>query len=182
MEKDWEKGAFAYMVELYRWNNKINLTGVKETDATDVLIKPSVEMLDFIPEKCRVFDVGSGGGIPGIILAINRPNAEFLLVDSDQRKCSFLSHVSGMLKLSNVRVVRGRVEKLCKQADYAGTGDVVVSRAVVREEVFACSAGFLKPGGLVILHHSSKPFEPDARFEPLPGNEFADPFRFILPL
>ena len=168
-----------YLSELYRWNKKINLTSVQEKDAIEVLVKPSIGMVEFIPEKGRVLDVGSGGGIPGIVLALNLLGCEFVLVESDGKKSSFLTHVAGMLKLKNVRVVRERAEKLAASGEYAGSADVVVSRAVKREGVLAVSAGLLKPGGRVVLHRSSKPFKADPRFEPAGHNEFADCFRLV---
>jgi 16S rRNA (guanine527-N7)-methyltransferase len=169
----------AYLSELYRWNKKINLTSVNEKDAMKILVEPSLAMLEFLPDKGRVVDAGSGGGIPGIILAMRLPNCEFLLVDSDQKKSTFLTHVAGMLKLSNVRSVRERVEKLAKTEGYAGTADAIVSRAVKREDVFSASVGLLKQGGRIILHRSTKPLEPDARFELAGHNDSADFFQRI---
>jgi 16S rRNA (guanine527-N7)-methyltransferase len=174
-----DKRLSAYLSELYRWNKKINLTSVNEKDAVKILVEPSLGMAEFMPEKGRVVDIGSGGGIPGIILSLRFPECEFLLVDSDGKKSAFLAHVAGMLKLTNGRAVRERSEKLAVMAGFSGTADVVVSRAVKREDVFASAVGLLKPGGLVILHHSSKPLEPDTRFEPVGNNEFADCWRMV---
>ncbi len=174
-----DKRISAYISELYRWNKKINLTSVKEKEAVDVLVKPSLGMVEFIPEKAVVFDVGSGGGIPGVVLALNLPACEFFLVESDGKKSAFLTHVAGMLKLTNVRVVRERAEKLAAASEFSGSADAVVSRAVKREDVLSAAAGLLKARGVAVLHRSSKPFETDPRFEPAGGNEFADCLRLV---
>jgi len=121
-----------YLAELYRWNKKINLTSVAEEVAREVLVKPSIAMLEFLPIGGQVFDIGSGGGIPGIVLAIYRSEGRFTLVESVGKKAVFLMHVTRLLKLANVKVEAKRAEKLSADPAFAGTADAVVSRAVRR--------------------------------------------------
>ncbi len=168
-----------YLSELYRWNRKINLTSVKEHEAQEVLVKPSLAMLEFMPAQkgLEVFDIGSGGGLPAIILAIHLPDIRFTLVESDRKKSVFLTHIAGLLGLKNVRVVCERSEKLAKMEGYAGCADVVTSRAVKREDVFAASNGLLKPGGIVIIHHSPREIEDDPRFIFSGKNQSVDCYR-----
>ncbi|MBI5178746.1 MAG: 16S rRNA (guanine(527)-N(7))-methyltransferase RsmG [Nitrospinae bacterium] len=165
-----------YLAELYRWNKKINLTSVAEEVAHGVLVTPSLAMLEYLPVGGEVFDIGSGGGIPGIVLAIYRPDSRFTLVESVGKKAVFLTHVARLLKLGNVRVAAVRAEKLACDPAYAGTADAVVSRAVKREDVVAAAKGLLKPGGRVIVHRSPKDAPDVPGYSLIGKNGFADCF------
>jgi 16S rRNA (guanine527-N7)-methyltransferase len=169
----------AYLSELYRWNKKINLTAVANVDAEKLLVEPSFAMMEFIPGRAKVFDIGSGGGIPSIVLAIKMPDCEFTLLESDGKKAVFLAQVAALLKLSNVTVVRERAEKAAITPKYSGKGDVVTSRAVRSDVVFSAGNGFLRQGGRVILHRSSKENLADPRFELFGKNRFAECFTLI---
>lgn len=151
-----------YLEELYRWNKKVNLTSVARDKAQAVLIEPSFAMAEFFPpgDKLEIFDIGSGGGLPAIPLAIRFPQHRFTLVESDRKKSIFLQHAALLLGLKNVRVLNERSEKVSQNPAYAATADVVTSRAVKREDVFAAADGLLKPAGRVIIHHT-----PDAPAE-----------------
>lgn len=105
-----------YHHELIKFNARLNLVSHgTERDADEVhfadclsafaCIKPS----DF---KGSVHDFGSGNGFPGIVFAVLAPEAEFVLVESDVRKCEFLKHVAHVLGLTNVRVLCDRIEAL----------------------------------------------------------------------
>jgi 16S rRNA (guanine527-N7)-methyltransferase len=92
-------------------------------------------------------DMGSGAGLPGIVLAIMLPAARVLLVEPMARRTSFLLECAETLKLGNVQVCRGRAEEL---AGYLHA-DVVTSRAVARlDRLAGLAAGLAKPGGLVL--------------------------------
>lgn len=151
-----------YLEELYRWNKKVNLTSVARDKAQAVLIEPSFAMAEFFPagDALDIFDIGSGGGLPAIPLAIRYPQHRFTLVESDRKKSIFLQHAASLLGLKNVRVMHERSEKVSQDPAYAATADVVASRAVKREDVFAAADGLLKPAGRVIIHHT-----PDAPAE-----------------
>ncbi len=145
-----------FLDELYRWNRKVNLTSVPRANAEAVLIAPSFDMAEFFPagEALEIFDIGSGGGLPAIPLAIRFPQHRFTLVESDRKKAIFLQHMAGHLGLKNIRVLNERSEKAARDPAYAGTADLVTSRAVKREDVFAAAEGLLKPEGRVIIHHT----------------------------
>ena len=151
-----------YLEELYRWNKKVNLTSVAREKAQAVLIEPSFAMAEFFPpgDALEIFDIGSGGGLPAIPLAIRFPQHRFTVVESDRKKSIFLQHIASLLGLKNVRVLNERSEKVSHDPAYAATADVVTSRAVKREDVFAAADGLLKPAGRVIIHHT-----PDAPAE-----------------
>jgi 16S rRNA (guanine527-N7)-methyltransferase len=103
---------------------------------------------------CRVVDIGSGAGLPGIPLAIARPDCEFVLVEPLERRAVYLGQVVVDLGLSNCRVVRGRAEQVINEC---GDADVVTSRAVAPlDRLAAWSAPLLRIGGqLLALKGSS---------------------------
>lgn len=99
---------------------------------------------ELLPERGELVDIGSGAGLPGLVLAMMRPSLRVVLVDSMLRRCVFLEECAAHLELDNVRVVRGRAE------DLAGTirSDVATARAVApMERLAGWAAGLLRPGG-----------------------------------
>lgn len=114
--------------ELYRdWNDKINVISRKDIDQLyerHVLHSMSIaKYIRFVPAT-SIMDVGTGGGFPGIPLAILFPGTNFLLVDSIAKKIKVVEGVSQSLGLTNVRATQNRAEKVNEQFDF------VVSRAV----------------------------------------------------
>ncbi len=100
----------------------------------------------------NVLDLGSGGGLPGLVLAMERPQIEFVLLDANKRRCAFLE--AAVLRLGiagRVSVVNGRAEEAARSLDLRGAFDVVVSRSFGPPAVTAeCAAGFLKGVGSVL--------------------------------
>lgn len=95
----------------------------------------------------QVADLGSGAGLPGLVVAILRPDLNVTLVEPMARRTAFLAECAEELKLGNVQVCRGRAEELAGQIQ----ADVVMSRAVAQLGRLAeLSAGLCKPGGLVL--------------------------------
>ncbi len=139
--------AFASL--LARWNATHNLTAIRGAD--DMLTHHLLDSLALVPHftrvtagaAARVLDVGSGGGLPGMVLAIAAPQAGVTLVDAVQKKCAFLTQAQLELGLGNVEVVHGRVEAL-----RVPPFDVIVSRALSTLAQFvAWTRHLLKPGG-----------------------------------
>lgn len=98
-----------------------------------------------IPEGARVIDIGSGAGLPGIVLAIARPDISIVLLEPLERRCAFLSEVVREVALTNVVVVRK------KALDYQGRFDVATARAVApMERLLAWSWHLLAPGGRIL--------------------------------
>jgi 16S rRNA (guanine527-N7)-methyltransferase len=115
----------AYLALLIKWNKAYNLTAVRNPD--EMVSRHLLDSLSLVPfiDGASWLDVGSGGGMPGIPLAILFPDKQFTLLDSNGKKTRFLTQVKLELKLSNVQVVNARVEALQPEQPFAG----IVSRA-----------------------------------------------------
>ena len=118
-----------YASILYKWNKTYNLTSIEDKDSVlNLHILDSLASVPVFNEylSCgsRLLDVGSGGGLPGVPLAIMFPNCNITLVDTVGKKTAFLTQVALNLKLNNVQVIHNRVEKL-NRLKY----DVITSRA-----------------------------------------------------
>ncbi len=102
---------------------------------------------DAIPAGALVVDIGSGAGLPGIALAIARPDAEFHLVEPMQRRTEWLGRAVEALELPNVAVHRGRAEELVGRV----SGQIVTARAVARLDKLArWGVPLLQPGGTLV--------------------------------
>lgn len=117
-----------YIALIYKWNAVHNLTAIRDPLAmVERHVLDSLSLLSSLEgyTKANILDVGTGAGLPGIPLALCRPDLSFVLLDSRQKKINFVKHVILSLKLSNVSAVWSRVE------DYkpAVLFDVIVSRA-----------------------------------------------------
>ena len=114
------------LVELEKWNKKVNLTAVRDRDQMVTLhLQDSLVAQPFL-EGRRVLDVGTGPGFPGLPLAIVEPDRQFTLLDSNNKKIQFVRHAAGLLGLGNVTAVKARGE------DYAPGHrfDTVIARAL----------------------------------------------------
>lgn len=98
-----------------------------------------------IPEGARLIDIGSGAGLPGIVLALARPDISVSLLEPLERRTAFLHEVVEQLSITNVTIVRG------KALDYQGKFDVVTARAVApMDRLLAWSWHLLAPGGRIL--------------------------------
>lgn len=153
----------AYLALLERWNRAYNLTAVRDPEA--MVIRHLLDSLSILPwvEGPRVLDVGSGAGLPGIPLAVARPNCQFCLLDSNGKRTRFLTQVAAELQLTHVDVVRGRVE------DYrpAVLFNSVVSRAFATLADMVADAGRLcVPNGRLLAMKGVFPDDELARLPP----------------
>jgi 16S rRNA (guanine527-N7)-methyltransferase len=117
-----------------------------------------------VPAACSVVDLGSGAGLPGIVLAMLRPESRVTLLEPMARRAVFLQECVSALSLGNVEVVRGRAE------EFAGklAADVVTSRAVAPlEKLAGLSIGLARPGGRVLAMKGSSAAAELARARPV---------------
>jgi len=105
-------------------------------------------LVELVPAGSRVVDLGSGAGLPGVVLAIARPDCDVALLEPLERRVRFLIEVVDRLRLVNCRVVRGRAQDA---PDDVRDADVVVSRAVAPlSRLAAWSASLARPGGMIL--------------------------------
>jgi len=111
---------------------------------------------ELIPDGVNVFDIGSGAGLPGVPLAIARPDLEITLIEPLLRRSTFLERTVEALGLTNVRVVRGRAEEKAVRSE-VGTAEVVTSRAVAPLERLAkwCAPLVAAGGEMIAIKGSS---------------------------
>jgi 16S rRNA (guanine527-N7)-methyltransferase len=121
-----------YLDLLLSANRQMNLTRITDRESAEVgHIADSLTLLAWLPrESVRIADVGSGGGVPGIPLAIARPDSTVVLIESTRKKAAFLEWAAGELGLANVHVVDRRVEEAGADKDLRESFNVVVCRAV----------------------------------------------------
>ena len=142
----------AYLDELARWNARINLTTVPPERAWDRHVGETLDLLDAAAPApgARVVDVGAGGGVPGIPMAVLRPDLQVVLVESDQRKAGFLTHAAGLLQLDAVQVLAERAEEVARRDAMRESFDLAVSRAVAPPPVMCeLSLPLVRVGGRV---------------------------------
>ena len=131
---DEQKEQFAKLEMLYKdWNQKINVVSRKDIDELylrHVLHSLGIAQIQMFNEGSEILDVGTGGGFPGIPLAILFPNVKFTLVDAIGKKIKVVNEVIEGLGLTNVETYHSRVE------DIPGQFDFIVSRAVAAMPTF----------------------------------------------
>jgi 16S rRNA (guanine527-N7)-methyltransferase len=129
----------AYLDLLAKWNRVYNLTAIRDRREMETLhASDALAVLPWLPDAHAlcVLDVGSGGGVPGIPLAIARPHWRVVLVDSNRKKVAFLTQAAIELGLDNARAVATRIEDFASDAPF----DVVISRAYSDLRTFARNA------------------------------------------
>jgi SAM-dependent methyltransferase len=120
-------------------------------------------LLAGLPETGPVLDLGSGGGLPGLVLATYRPELELTLLEARQRACRFLREAVADLGLPHVVVVEARAEDAARRPDLRGAFDAVVARSFGPPAVTAeCAVGFLRVGGRLVVSEPPEDGGPDA--------------------
>ncbi|RTD92460.1 16S rRNA (guanine(527)-N(7))-methyltransferase RsmG [Variovorax atrisoli] len=138
----------AYGTLMLKWNKVYNLTALR--DPASVLTHHLLDSLAAVAPlqrewagKGKLLDVGSGGGLPGVVIAIMRPDLEVSCLDAVAKKAAFVQQVAAELELPNLRGLHARVESL------AGSYEVVSSRAFASlPDFFNGSMNLLAPGGV----------------------------------
>lgn len=162
---DAQRGALLdYVALLAKWNAVYNLTAIR--DPRQMLIQHILDSLSIVPHlgahgaAAAALDVGSGGGLPGVVLAIALPGWRVTLNDIVHKKSAFQNQAKAELKLGNLSVVTGRVETLRPGADVPAKFDVIVSRAFADLADFVTLARHLvAPGGSIWAMKGVRPDE-----------------------
>ena len=151
-----QEKLLAYLDLLYKWNRVYSLTALKEDDqAVSHHLLDSLSILPFVPTG-NLLDVGSGGGTPGIPLAIARPELAVTLLDSNTKKAAFLRQAAIELGLNNIAVHSGRVEQYHPDTGFAA----ITSRAFAELADFvSLSKHLLAPGGRWLAMKGVRPEE-----------------------
>jgi 16S rRNA (guanine527-N7)-methyltransferase len=139
-----------HLDELDLWNRRLNLTAVPRERAWERHVGETLALLDSagLAEGSRCADLGSGGGVPGVVVAVLRPDVSVTLIESDRRKAGFLVHVCGLLELGNVTVAARRAEELARDPAHGEVYDAVVSRAAAPPPLlWRLSMPLLRVGG-----------------------------------
>ena len=173
-----QRQLLSYMVLIQKWNKVYNLTALRQ--AQEILTHHLLDSLSAVSPLLghiaktkgdanagiELLDVGSGGGLPGVVIAICCPNIRVTCVDTVSKKAAFVQQVAASLRLSNLRGVHARVESL------TGPYDVVCSRAFASLPDFVSwSAAALSDGGVWM---AMKGKLPEAEMAALPS--FAEVF------
>ena len=125
LDEKQKKQIIDYIQMLIKWNRTFNLTSI--VDEKTIVHKHIADTLLILPHLVgnSLIDIGTGAGIPGLILAIAKPELNVTLIDKSAKKCRFLRHASHQLGTNNVLVYASRSEEFAGHASY----DIIISRA-----------------------------------------------------
>ncbi len=159
-----------YLALLNKWNKVYNLTAVR--DPMEMMTLHVLDSLAAVPafkDARNVLDVGAGGGLPGVVLAIARPDMKVSMIDIVHKKTAFLNQVKAELELGNVTVYTKKVQELQVKTPY----DVITSRAFADLSDFVNWSGhLLAEGGRFIALKGTAPAEERERLpDPWKVNE-----------
>jgi len=138
-----------YAQLLLEWNGRINLISRRDTARIlDYHVLDSLAAQSLIPDGATVIDLGSGAGLPGVPVALARPDTKVVLVESSRKKSIFLAAVLSGIPVTNARLLNERAESLPSLG-----GDVILCRLTgALPEVLKNAAHHRKPGGAIVLY------------------------------
>ncbi len=143
--------AYARLLSRYEKANVIGTRDFEEIVQRHVLDSLSCLLFAPLRKAKRIADLGSGGGLPGIPIAVMLPRTEVTLFEATSKKAAFLRYAVGQLGLANVRIVNARVEESGREKDHRGVYDVCTVRALARLSVVSeYSLPLLRRGGSVV--------------------------------
>jgi len=158
---------FEYLELVYEKNKVLNLIGTKEKE--EIFIKHILDSLSIFNIELlredklkgkKIIDIGTGGGLPGILLAIFLPESEIYLLDKSKKKTIFLRETTEALELKNTIIITDRAEELSREAGFREKFDIVIARAVARFSILLeLAVPFCNIHGKIIFYKSKKVFE-----------------------
>ncbi len=159
--------AAKYLELVCEKNKVINLIGTKKKE--DIFIRHILDSLSIFNIKIlsegvhrekRIIDIGTGGGLPGMLIAIFLPESKIFLVDKSKKKTGFLRETIEALDLRNITVITDRAEELSRKAGFREKFDIVIARAVTKFNILLeLAIPFCIINGKIIFYKSKKVFE-----------------------
>lgn len=153
-----------YMEGILSWNEKVNLTSI--TDRNEFLVKHFLDSVlccgfpEFQTAK-HIIDVGTGGGFPGVPLAVVSPEKQFILMDSLKKRLNIIDELTSSIGIRNVSTVHARAEELARNKEHREQYDLCVSRAVANLATLSeYCLPFIRQGGYLLAYKG-----PDAEEE-----------------
>lgn len=146
---------------LLEWNEKINLTRI--TDSDDFIKKHVIDSLMVINRVCvkkdsKIIDIGTGPGIPGILIKLLRPDLHVSLLESQRKKANFIQYALEQMKLTDVIIINDRAENAAKKRDFREKYDIAVARAVSSLNVLLeLCLPFVRIGGTFVAMKGEDP-------------------------
>jgi 16S rRNA (guanine527-N7)-methyltransferase len=156
LDRDTQRRLLDYIALIEKWNRVYNLTAIREPEKmVSHHLLDSLAVAAHLHAK-RLLDVGSGAGLPGIPLALAKPDTQVVLLDSNHKKTAFLNQAVMELELKNAEVCSERVESWQTQNKF----DVIVSRAFSDlDEFVRVTRHLLAPGGMFAAMKGLHPYE-----------------------
>lgn len=147
----------AFLDELLRWSRRVNLTSIRDhSEAIEKHLLDSLLLIPHLAGSGQIMDMGSGGGLPGIPLAIAEPSMQVMSIDSVGKKVNFQKHIKRSLQLDNFEVQQSRIEDLVDNDSERGKYDLIVSRAFSSLDTYLqFAAPLVKPGGRILAMKGS---------------------------
>jgi 16S rRNA (guanine527-N7)-methyltransferase len=140
-----------YLLHLKKWNEHINLTGLK--DEKDIVIKhflDSLTLAHFLKPAWYVLDIGSGAGVPGLVLKIALPSLVLTMVEAREKKVAFLKEIRRLLNLKDVVIIKSYLKPNCSTL-FKQKFDAVLGRAVMpMPKYIRLALSFIKEDGLIL--------------------------------
>ncbi|MDD4389410.1 MAG: 16S rRNA (guanine(527)-N(7))-methyltransferase RsmG [Eubacteriales bacterium] len=155
-DKTMESRFVSYMEGILRWNEKINMTAI--TDPDEFITKHFVDSIICVEMKqvrdaVNVIDIGTGGGFPGIPLAIIFPEKKFVLVDSVKKRLNIIEELCAEVGIKNATVIHARAEDLANKKECRAQYDLCVSRAVANLATLSeYCLPFVRKGGFFLAY------------------------------
>lgn len=143
-----ERRLARFLAELDDWRRRTNLTGRLSAAELASHALESALGAEMIPAEARVLDIGSGGGFPGVPIAILRGDLSMTLLEPRARRSAFLKHLISAIPLNNARAIQKRLES---SGFRPGAFDCALERAVGDLAAVVSEASFLKPGGALLV-------------------------------
>jgi 16S rRNA (guanine527-N7)-methyltransferase len=147
----------AYGEILRTWNDRIRLLGDRDPAMLVRKHLPDcLALISYLPVEGLLADIGTGPGLPGLVLACMRPDLECWLIEARQRRLSFLYEAKARIGLERVRIMASRAEEITGRSEFARRASLVTARAVPVDDLIAYGLPLLRVGGCILVMQSQK--------------------------